>query len=218
MTNKKQNRLFSFARKTFYECISPKFKVGSFKSLMNFSYVLFEKIAISFEFLSRNYIDMYKEIVEKEINISDVSSDDSVLIIGCGSIPATSILVSNNSNSKKIVSIDYDLKAVKNAISFINSSSFDKNLKFEHADGMKYPVGNFDVIFVLYGIKKQKDILEYLFYNMKNNSRIIFRTTTDSFTKPLGRKDFLEKYFKIEKSFSSEKLVDTISFFLIKKQ
>jgi len=217
MKNNKQSWLFSFAYTVFYNYISSKFHTSSFKNFMDYTYIIFEKIAVNFEKLNISYINIYQELVEKEIKLSNISSDDSVLIIGCGSIPATSILVSKKSNAKKIVSIDYDLKAVKNAIKFINSSNFDKNLKFEHANGLNYSVKTFDVIFILYGIKKQDKILEYISKNVKDASRVIFRTTNDSLVHFLGGKEFLEKYFKIEKSICSEKLNDTISFLLKKK-
>lgn len=217
MKNNKQSWLFSFAYNVFYNYISPKFHTSSFKNFMDYTYIIFEKIAVNFEILNISYINIYQELVEKEVKLSNISSDDSVLIIGCGSIPATSILISKKSNAKKIVSIDYDLKAIKNAIKFINSSIFNTNLKFEHANGLNYSAKTFDVIFILYGIKKQDKILEYISNNVKDTSRIIFRTTNDSLVHFLGGKEFLEKYFKIEKSVCSEKLNDTISFLLKKK-
>jgi len=217
MKNNKQRCLFSFAYIIFLNYISPKFHTSSFKKFMDYTYIIFEKIAVNFEMLNICYINLYQELVEKEVKLSNISYDDSVLIIGCGSIPATSILVSKKSNAKKIVSIDYDLKAIKNAIKFTNSSNFNKNLKFEHANGQNYSVKTFDVIFILYGIKKQDKILEYISKNLKNTTRIIFRTTNDSLIHILGGKGFLEKYFKIEKSICSEKLNDTISFLLKKK-
>jgi precorrin-6B methylase 2 len=217
MKDDKKSWLFSFASGIFYDRISPKFRTGSFKNFMDYAYVIFEKIVVHFETFYMSYINVYQELVEKEVKASDISSDDSILIIGSGSIPATSILVSKNSSSKNIVSIDYDEGAVKNSISFIKFSSFDKNLKFEHADGLKYPVGSFDVIFVLYGIRKQDEMLNYISENMRNSSRVIFRTTNDSLVKFLGGKDFLEKYFKIQHTIISEKFSDTISFLLKKK-
>jgi ubiquinone/menaquinone biosynthesis C-methylase UbiE len=217
MKDDKKSWLFSFAISIFYEHISPKFRTGSFKNFMDYAYVISEKIAVHFETFYMSYINVYQELVRKEVKISEISPKDSVLIIGSGSIPATSILVSKNSSSKNIVSIDYDKGAVKNAISFVNSSSFDKNLKFEHADGLKYPVGSFDVIFVLYGIRKQDEMLKYISENISNSSRVIFRTTNDSLVKFLGGKDFLENYFKIQQTIISEKFSDTISFLLKKK-
>ena len=183
---------------------------------MDYAYIFFEKIAVNFKFLYTNYINMYKEIVEKEVNLSNISSDDSILIIGCGSIPATSILVSKISKTKNITSIDYDLKAIKNAIKFLNSSNFCKNLKFEHSNGLKYPVEDFDVIFILYGIKEQEKLLKYVAKKVKKTSRVIFRTTNDSFVNLLGGNKFLEKYFIVEKSICSEKFNDTISYLLKK--
>jgi 2-polyprenyl-3-methyl-5-hydroxy-6-metoxy-1,4-benzoquinol methylase len=217
MKNHKKNWIFSFASNIFYNYVSPKFRTGSFKNLMDITYIIFEKIAVNFKVLYLDYINIYQELVEKEVDLCNISSDESVLIIGCGSIPVTSILVSKNSSAKEFVSIDYDLKAVENAIKLVSSTTFDKNLKFEHADGFKYPVEKFDVIFVLYGIQKQDKILEYLSKNIKDTSRIIFRTTNDSLIQLIGGKEFLEKYFIVEKSICSEKFNDTISFLLKKK-
>ena len=217
MENNKQNKLLLFAYRVFYNHISPKFHSSYFKNFMDYMYVIFEKIAVNFEILNTFYINIYQEIVQKEVNLSNISSNDSVLVIGCGSIPATSILISKKSNAKKIISIDYDLEAIKNAIKFINSLKFDKNLKFEHKDGLDYAIDSFDVIFVLYGIKEKDKLLEYISKNVKKTARVIFRTTNDSFVHLLGGKKFLEKYFIIEKSICSEKFNDTISFLLKKK-
>jgi threonine dehydrogenase-like Zn-dependent dehydrogenase len=217
MGKNKQSRLFSFVSNIFYGHISSKFNTGASKNFMDYAYIIFEKIAVNFEIVYMNYINIYQEIVKKEVNISEISSNDSVLIIGCGSIPATSILVSNNSNAKEIIAIDYDLQAVKKATRFADSSIFDKNLKFEHADGLEYPIEKFDVIFVLYGIRKQAEILKYISSKIKYNSRVIFRTTNDSLIKFLGGKDFIDEYFKIEKIIKSEKFSDTVSFLLKKK-
>lgn len=217
MKNNKQNGLFLFAYRIFYNYISPKFHTSNFKNFMDYAYIFFEKIAVNFEILSINYINIYQEIVEKEVNLSNISSDDSVLIIGCGSIPATSILVSNKSNAKKIISIDYDLKAIRNSIKFIDSLNFDKNLKFEHRNGLNYAIETFDVIFILYGIREQDKLIEYISKNIKKTAHVIFRTTNDSLINLLGGKKFLEKYFVIEKSICSEKFNDTISLLLKKK-
>jgi ubiquinone/menaquinone biosynthesis C-methylase UbiE len=193
------------------------FKTGSLKAIMDFFYAIFEKVAVHYNFFYTNYINFYQELIEKEINLLNISSDDSVLIIGCGSIPVTSILISQNSNAKNIVSIDCDLQAVKNATHFIDTTNFNKNLKFEHANGLEYPVENFDIIFIVYGIKKQDTILKHISKNMKNTTRVIFRTTNDSLIQFLGGKQYLDKYFFVEQSLCSEKFNDTLSFLLKKK-
>ncbi|MFO7676979.1 MAG: methyltransferase domain-containing protein [Thermoplasmatota archaeon] len=216
MKNQISNRFFVYAADIFYNYISPKFKTGSFKKFMDYAYAIFEKIAIHFISIYTIYIDIYKELVEKEVKILQINSDDSILVIGCGSIPATSILISQYSKPKKIVSIDYDKTAIKNAVYLVNNSDFDKNLHFEYADGLNYSLESFNEIFVLYGIKKQKEILHYIYQNMNDSARVIFRTTNDSLEQFLDGKKFLEQYFTIEKTIQSEELFDTVSLLLKK--
>ncbi len=217
MENNKRNRCLSFTSKILFKHIFPKFPTGPFKPLMDFSYIIYEKIAVNFEFLYINYINMYEELVKKEIDISNISSDDSVLVVGCGSIPTTSILLSKHSDARIIVSIDHDAKAVKKAKNLMKSFNFNKNLIFECADLLEYSIKEFDVVFLLYGIKKQKKIMKYVSKNLKNASRVIFRTTYDSLIKFLGGKEFIDRYFDINNSDKSEKFNDTISFLLKKK-
>jgi len=217
MKKNKQNRLFSFVSDIFYREISPKFRADSFKNFMDFAYVIFEKIAVNFECLYQNYLYLYEEIVEKEIKSSNISKNDSVLIIGCGSIPSTSILVSKLSNPKEIISIDFDKNAIKNSINLMHRKSFDKSLKFENADGLNYSVEKFDVIFILYGIKKQRQILEILSSKIKDTSRILFRTTNDALDQYIGGKTVLESMFKVKDSIASINFAGTTSFILMKK-
>jgi protein-L-isoaspartate O-methyltransferase len=215
-TDNNVNQFFSWVTDIFYSHISPKFDTGSFKNVMDYSYAFFEKIAVHFPVFWLLYIDMYKELVDKEIQSLNISFNDSVLVVGCGSIAATSFLIAQHSNAKKIVSIDYDAKAIQNAKNLISYVQCDTILDFEYADGLSYDVKGFDVVFVLYGIKKQKEILTHLYQNIDNCSRIIFRTTNDSLTQFVGGKQFLEQYFEIKKTIQSDTLFDTVSFLLQK--
>ncbi len=217
MNKKEKNSLFEYASSFFYDELSPKFRRSSFKNIMDYAYIIFEKIAINFEFLRLGYINIYKELVKKEVNNVNIKPKNSVLVIGCGSIPTTTLLIFKYSNSKRIVSIDRDSKAIKNSLNLIKKSDLYDNLQFEQADGINYPIEDFDFIFVLYGIKKQKKLLEYISKNMGKDSRILFRTTNAFFIKSLGGKDFLSTLFNIEKSIIADRFDETISFVLKKK-
>ena len=215
MVKSRIERMFSFARHIFFEEISPKFRTAPFKGLMDYAYVVFEKSSCTFEFISKYYLKFYDELVEKEIEMANITPNDNVLVIGCGSLPATSVLSAMKSKAKT-VAIDCDARAVENACTFIKNINLETNIEIKHADGLSFPVKNYDVIYVLYGVKQQKEILEYLAKNINGKTRIIFRTTEDSFKNLVG-KDFLKKYFDIKKSLSSDIIYTADSYLLAKK-
>ena len=117
----------------------------------------------------------------------------------------------------RIVSIDKDLKAISRASKFIKTLDLQNVIKLEHADALYFPVENFDVIFVLYGVRQQKEILNYLSNNMNDRARIVFRTTTDSRGRIQGGRIDLSNLFEIKNHIKSETLGQTDSFLLYKK-
>jgi 2-polyprenyl-3-methyl-5-hydroxy-6-metoxy-1,4-benzoquinol methylase len=216
MTKTITDRFFSFAQQIFYKGISPKFRTGSLKTFMDSMYIFFEKFALHFDILSSYYLRLYDELVEKEVNMAKVTSDDLILVIGCGSLPATSLLIAMKTKAK-IVSIDIDNEAIHNASWFIKHLNFEDRMKTENVDGLHYPVQRFDVIFVLYGVKQQKEILKYLSHNMKKNARVIYRTTDDVQKEILGGSLYLSTLFHVENRVRSEKLYSMESYLLLKK-
>jgi len=210
------DRIFLYSSRVFFEELSPKFQVESLKNLMDMLYIIYEIVACKFEILSENYLKLYDEIVEKEITIAKISSKDFILVIGGGSLPATPILIAKKTKAK-VISIDKDPLAIKNASKYIETHEIDVGLELKHADGKGFPVKNFDVIFVLYGIKKNSKILEYLSENIKNNTLVIFRTTSDSFNQIEKSKMYLSTLFEVKEQIESKRFGKTNSFLLTKK-
>ncbi len=217
MNNRAIERLLSFIRYIFFEIISANFNTAYFKNFMDFAYVFFEKIAVSFEILSTYYLMFYDELVEKEVKMAGISKDSNVLVIGCGSLPATTALISFKTNAN-IVSIDYDQKAVQNASKFFKNLNTKSNVKTIYADGHLYPIKGFDVIFILYGIKKQKEMLKYISKKIENNTRVIFRTSQDLLDQFFGGTEFLSQWFTIKDCISSERIYTSDSYLLMKKK
>lgn len=178
MINKIVNRILSFSRILFYEKISPKFKKKSLKWLIDYSYVIFEKIAIKFNFISLNYMNLYEDIVRKEIEMAKIKSSDSIIVIGCGALPSTSILISLKTKAK-IVALDKDKKAIIQAKNFLSNINMNEKIKLKHANGLDYPIEEFDVIILLYGVKNIVKIFNYLYNNIKSDTRIIVRTNNE---------------------------------------
>lgn len=217
MSKRVIEKFFSFARRIFFEEVSPKFRVASLKIFMDFAYIIFEKFAYTFEIISSNYLELYNELVEKEIKMAQISSGDSVLVIGCGSLPATSVLIAMKTKANTF-SIDCDLKAIRNASRFIRKLHLGNHMNINYADGISYPINNYDVIVVLYGIKQQKEMLKYLSHNMKDNTRVIYRTTQDALDKTVGGTTFLSELFVVKNCVNSEAFYSVDSYLLLKKK
>ena len=209
-------RFLSFSRRMFFKEISAKFRPGSAKKLMDISYIIFEKVAHKFDIISTNYLKMYRELVEKEVKMADISSDDLVIVIGCGSLPATSVLIAMETEAH-VVSIDTDGRAVEDAYKFVRNLHLEDRIKVEHADGLFYPLKEFDVIFLLYGVKRQEEIFKSLADSMKNNARIIFRTVIGIQDETMKSSIDLSKWFLIKDTAKSDTLSPAGSYLLFKK-
>ena len=61
-------------------------------------------------------------MTNKEINLANVTKDDRILHIGCGSIPATSVLLAKKTGSE-VTGIDNDFSSVKQAQSYVIKKS-----------------------------------------------------------------------------------------------
>jgi precorrin-6B methylase 2 len=173
MSDRITNKILKFSRKVFFEDISPKFRKDLLKGIMDFSYILFEKIAIKFNIISLSYLNLYSDIVDKEIKMAEINLNDKILVIGCGAIPSTSILISKKTNAK-IIAIDKDFNAIDKAKTFLSNIDYNE-IELEYANGLNYDVNKFNVIFILYGVKNLNEVLIYLYKKIKNDTKIIVR-------------------------------------------
>jgi len=211
------SKLINYFKHLFYDKIFPKFRPGNFKKIWDWSFVIFEKISYNFDVLSSSYIEWYNDIVDYEIKLAKISKKDHVLIIGCGSIPATSILVAMKTNSN-IISVDIDKLAVDKAERYVKEKGLKDKIKFKHVTDLKYLQEDYDVIFILFGVKKPQELFEYLINNIDDKTRVIYRVATDKNGDITAKKKFLSKYFRINDFVLSNSWDRVYSFLLSKKR
>lgn len=149
--------------------------------------------------------------------MAKISSKDRILVIGCGSLPATTALIAMKTKAE-ITTIDTDLKAAHEASYFFKNLNLECQITVEHADGLKYPISKFDVIFVLYGVQQQKEILNYLAENMQDTTKIIFRTVCDTQGRLSNKSLDVSRLFLVKDHVSSEYLGSVDSLLLLKKR
>ena len=106
MISKKRSRK-SQAIFFFLNDIGDKFNALALKRLVDYLFVLSERIIIHFPRFIQFYINYYDDIIDHEINIADISKSSKTVHIGCGPIPSSSILLAQKTNGY-VLGIDRD--------------------------------------------------------------------------------------------------------------
>jgi len=213
------NRVISFKAKmlsVFLKNFSLNMNVFSLKKPVDFLFVFVEKIVIKLDKFLMLYIQYYADIIDAEIDLANISNDDKVLHIGCGSVPSTSILVSQKTGSK-VTTIDKNNHSVKEANLCINSVNLKDKVKVEYADALNFSVEGFDVVIISQGTKPRDGILEHVSKSMKTDARIVFRAISSPEGNLTEYDMDLKKRFKIIKNVSHPQHGLLISVLLLKK-
>lgn len=148
------------------------------KKIKDSIFVLVEKIIINIPFLADKFVKYHDEIVENEIRLANISSDDKILHIGCGSIPATSILIVKKVNAL-VECIDKDARAVSKAKSYVDSLGLSSNICFSQFNAENYCKIDFDVVIISRGVSNVDKVLENI-YSGKSTMRVLVRTVYDN--------------------------------------
>ena len=203
-------------RYLIFDYIGKRFKVDSTKYFMDKFFVFFEKIAINFDVLSSVYLSIYEEIVRNEIDIAKITCKDRILVIGGGTLPITPVLYAKHTMAY-IVSIDKDPRAVKYSKRFIKNNDMQSNISIELAEGEEYPINDFTLIVVVYGIRNAKNVLTYLSKKLDESIRLLFRTTYDYEKKSIIEDFELSEFFTVNTHIHSGSLGQVDTFLLTKK-
>jgi len=147
------------------------------KDFLDYLYYTFEIFSNHIPFFAKIYIKFHNSSVKKEIEMSNLSSSDMILHIGCGAIPYTSIVLSREINSK-VVGIDCNPHVVYIANDYLKRYNLSNMVKIETGDGKTYDVSGFDSIILSYGVDDQDLVLKHVIDSMKNGARLILRRST----------------------------------------
>ncbi len=194
---------------------SNKFNNNFLKKISDIIFIFSEKITLKLDYFLKYYISYYNDIIDKEIILASISKTDSIIHIGCGSIPASSILIAQKKNSK-IICIDKDIKAVKNAEFCVKKLGLNEKIQIKQSEAVDFDFNKFDVILISQGITLNEIFLKNL-SNIPKNTRIIFRTFSSE-TGDLDESDIiLENIFNIKQIIKHEKHGKVISIMLTVK-
>jgi cyclopropane fatty-acyl-phospholipid synthase-like methyltransferase len=196
--------------------IGVKFDPHKLKKFIDSGFIITEKILIKFQKLRPLYFDFYDEMTKNEIKLANISKDDVILHIGSGPIPATSILLAKKVGAQ-VISIDNNIHSAKQAISCVSEANVADKVQIKHADANSFPADEFDVIIISQGTRPHKELLQHISQSMKNDARVIYRTSSSPSGEIVQKDMFIKDIFKIGKIVAQKKNGLLISILLLKK-
>ena len=200
----------------FVEKIGIKLDPHKFKKFNDLGFIITEKILIKLHKLRPLYFDFYDEMIKNEIKLANISKDDVILHIGSGPIPTTSILLAKKVGAQ-VTSIDNNLHSVKQAISCVSEAGVADKVQIKYADANSFPADKFDVIIISQGTRSYEKLLQHISQSMKDNARVIFRTSSSPSGEIVQKDLFLENIFKIGKIVAQKRNGLLVSIILFKK-
>ena len=150
-----------------------------FKKIIDWLYYFFEFFGNHNMFFAKMYIYYHKSSVLKEIKLADLKSTDRILHIGCGAIPYTSIILSEETNAR-IVVIDRQKKVVDHAKKFVKRLGLENKIIIQKQSGETIDISKFNVVFLSYGVIDTDGVLKNVFEKIEKNGKIILRKPVSS--------------------------------------
>ena len=187
--------IFSFLLKN----ISRKIKPGSLKKLSDYIFIFLEKIIVKFPFFLSAYVAYYEDIVEHEIHLAEITTQDTILHIGCGSLPSTSLLICQKKGNRTI-GIEKNLSSVRDAQYCVRKMHQEHLLQIIHSNALEYPVDLFSVVFVSQGIEPRYEILSRIANTIQPGTRVLFRTFSSDQGGFLSQDSILTTLFTVRKT------------------
>ena len=175
MTGQKHESIVSTVSSFFFKTISRNTNAFALKFISDYLFIIVEKIIVKLPSLLLPYITYYEDIVDKEINLAKITKQDTVLHIGCGSIPSTSLLVTQKTGARTI-GIDKNILSVQDAQYCVHAVHQENQIQIHHANAQTYGMQSSHVIIVSQGIEPRYEILEHIANTMGSDTRVIFRT------------------------------------------
>lgn len=204
--------MFSFLLKN----VSRKIKAGSLKTLSDYLFIVIEKIVVKFPSFLSAYITYYEDIVENETHLAGITNKDTVLHIGCGSLPATSLLIPKRINAYTI-GIEKNLSSVKDAQYCVQVLHQENEVQIHHANALRYPMDSSTVIIVSQGIEPRYEVLTHIAHTMRPDTRVLFRTFSSENGKIIPQDEILSTLFLVKKTVLHPQHGRLISILLKKK-
>jgi hypothetical protein len=175
MEIQRHESLVSTISSFFFKTISRNMNAFALKFISDYLFVIVEKIIVKLPSLLLPYITYYEDIVDKEINLAKITKQDTVLHIGCGPIPSTSLLVTQKTGARTS-GIDKNILSVRDARYCVHAVHQENQIQIHYANALTYAMQYSYVIIVSQGIEPRYEVLEHIANTMRSDTRVIYRT------------------------------------------
>ncbi len=139
-----------------------------------------EKILSKIPYCAHLYVRSYRQVVQNEIALAQIRSDDTVLNIGCGAVPFTAIYLALLTKAK-VWAVDKDKKAIELARIYCKKVGLDGQIKFIETDGSKWIPVDFTVAVVALQAEPKQLLLDNLLKTATQGGRLVFRKPSKKF-------------------------------------
>ena len=141
----------------------------------------FERQFWRFPFVGSLYSKPYRRIVANEISLAGIGFRDTVLNVGCGSIPFTAIYTALQTGAQ-VYAVDCDRRAVEFAKAYIRRHHKNLRINVVHGNGTDRLGINFDVAVVALQAGPKGKILEMLSQSSSQKARFVFREPSSEYS------------------------------------
>ena len=131
------------------------------------------------------YYHMYQDVVQKEIELGNITSEDVVLNIGCGAIPYTAIHVSQMTGAK-VIALDWDQEAIDMAKDCLIKYDLSNNIEIRKGNGAITIPDSFTKAIVALHVGDKPTVLDNLSSKRRQGADIIIRQPVDQFKNEYG--------------------------------
>ncbi|MEW9094201.1 MAG: class I SAM-dependent methyltransferase [Clostridiaceae bacterium] len=137
-----------------------------------------EKVSSFFPSLIHFYRMYYKKVVEREVELGNITKEDKVLCIGGGAFPSTAIELAEQTGAEVCV-IDCDPEAVKCARRVVCKLRMNKKIKILQGMGQEIDPSDFSVIHMALQVFPRDKVLNTLLQRAERGCRILVRSPKD---------------------------------------
>ncbi|SDL27416.1 FeoA domain-containing protein [Halarsenatibacter silvermanii] len=135
----------------------------------------------------------YGKMIDKEIELADISPGDKVAHLGCGPFPFTAFELAER--GWEVTAVDFDEEALNKARDLSQDYGFDGRINFIQGLCQKIDYSCFDAVWVSYNVRPGRECLARIAETIGESGKIIYR-------QPRGWLKYFDDRIDAEKLFS----------------
>ena len=140
-----------------------------------------EKRLYKYPSLFKLYSFPYSGVVQREIELGGITSDDVVLNVGCGPLPFTAVHIAEMSGAK-VFAVDNDKRAVKLATELVKKLGLSNLIEVLECDGKEHIPVDFNKAVMALHVEPKMEVLK----NLLTRSDVVMRSPRGSLKESYG--------------------------------